>query len=613
MNITITKPIFLIIISFLFSISLSGQSFEIDNLKYSVNNDETSVSVTGHSFTITNSNINLTDVVIPEQVVNEGITYSVTKIGNSAFKNFSNLKSVTFPESITEIDHYAFQGCSFVVELELPESLVSVGAGAFASMRRLKTIRLPESIKKFYGAVFDCCKELTEVSLPSGLKVVPLNTFFRCDNLTTVSLPADVEYVHPEFAHECSSMKNVFIDDKNLKYKNIDGALYDKSGDSLLYMPALNEKMSIAEGTKVITEKAFINCTTMTDLNIPASVIKISDSSFSDCRNLINIFVNKNNSVFTDLKGVLYSKDQTIIYVYPRKKEGKYSIYDKVTKINGYAFYGATLLEEIEIPSSTISIGSAAFHYCKSLKNVILPDNITSIGANAFKQCSGLEKIVLPKNLSSVAVQMFQYCENLCEVVYPENLKKIEHDAFYQCESLVSVNIPEGTTLIDYRAFKGCTALKTLILPSTLKTIGTSAFDNMTSLEEVYCYNPDPVTYSDKQFFIASDISKAQLYIPYGSGTAYGKDICWSGFGKITEMENVEITSLNSLTGEQTSVYVSGGYIHIENISSEVNIYDITGQLIENVSGDKSEARIKLPKRGVYIVKGNKYSGKIIY
>ena len=612
MSITITKPL-LIIISFLFFKSLSGQNFEIDNLKYSINNDEITVSVSGHSFTITNSNVNLTDVVIPEQVSNEGKTYLVTKIGNSAFKNFVNLKSVTFPESITEIEHYAFQGCSFVEEMELPKYLVSVGAGAFARMNRLKTIKLPDSIEKFYGAVFDCCKELTEVSLPSGLKTVPLNTFFRCYKLTTVNLPANVEYVHPEFAIECSSMTNIFIDESNLKYKNIDGALYDKSGDSLLYMPALNEKVNIAEGTKVITKYALSNCITQTNINIPASLIKISDSSFSECRNLDNIFVNKNNTVFTDLKGVLYSKDQTIIYVYPRKKEGKYSIYDKVTKINGYAFYGATLLEDIEIPSATVSIGYAAFHYCLSLKSVVLPDNITSIGTNAFNQCSELEKVVLPKNLSIIAVQMFQFCQKLSEVVYPENLKKIERDAFFQCKSLVSGNIPEGTTFIDYRAFKGCSALKTLSLPSSLKTIGMSAFDEMSSLEEVYCYNPIPVTYTDKQFFTVSDISNAQLYIPYGSKTAYEEDMCWSAFGKITEMEDPEITSLNSLSDNLFDVSISDGYLKIENITSCIAIYDIAGQLIENITSNKSEARIKLPKRGVYIIRGNKYSKKIIY
>ena len=51
------------------------------------------------------------DVVIPEIIKYEDVTYSVTSIGNYAFEKCSGLTSVTIPNSVTSIGNYAFYGC----------------------------------------------------------------------------------------------------------------------------------------------------------------------------------------------------------------------------------------------------------------------------------------------------------------------------------------------------------------------------------------------------------------------------------------------------------------------------------------------------------------------
>ena len=52
---------------------------------------------------------NLSTVVIPSTVVNNGTTYTVTSIGNSAFSDCTSLTSVEIPNSVTSIGNYAFQ------------------------------------------------------------------------------------------------------------------------------------------------------------------------------------------------------------------------------------------------------------------------------------------------------------------------------------------------------------------------------------------------------------------------------------------------------------------------------------------------------------------------
>ena len=48
------------------------------------------------------------NIIIPEKVTYNGIEYTVTSIGRSAFSNCSSLTSITIPNSVTEIGGAAF-------------------------------------------------------------------------------------------------------------------------------------------------------------------------------------------------------------------------------------------------------------------------------------------------------------------------------------------------------------------------------------------------------------------------------------------------------------------------------------------------------------------------
>ena len=80
-------------------ISASAIKFTVDGVRYSVNDDNTTVTVAGYP-SDSKPTGNLT---IPESVTYGDISYPVTSIGDEAFCDCSGLTSVTIPNSVTSI------------------------------------------------------------------------------------------------------------------------------------------------------------------------------------------------------------------------------------------------------------------------------------------------------------------------------------------------------------------------------------------------------------------------------------------------------------------------------------------------------------------------------
>ena len=77
--------------------ALAADSFTVDGLTYSVNNDGTSVTLTDADASRSG------EITVPETVTNGAKSYAVTKIGARAFYQKTKMTGVTLPESLVGV------------------------------------------------------------------------------------------------------------------------------------------------------------------------------------------------------------------------------------------------------------------------------------------------------------------------------------------------------------------------------------------------------------------------------------------------------------------------------------------------------------------------------
>lgn len=112
-----------------------------------------------------------------------------------------------------------------------------------------------------------------------------------------------------------------------------------------------------------IAEKAFWGNDFLIAVHIPDTVAFIGDLAFAGCKSLALFSVDENNSAYQAIDGVLYSKDQSALILYPPKHASTtVSIDPLTTEIKEMAFYHCAYLKHLSYSGSpsqweSISVG----------------------------------------------------------------------------------------------------------------------------------------------------------------------------------------------------------------------------------------------------------------
>lgn len=413
----------------------------------------------------------------------------ITSIGANAFKDNINIISVNIPNSITSFGESAFYGCTSLTSITIPDSVTSIGASTFRNCSGLTSIIIPDSITYIGAYAFENCSNLTSVTLEpkdgwiwtTYSNAAGTTGAYKLSATSLSSTSTAATYLKSTYASkywifaEAPATSLAFTSNGNgTCYVSGMGTYEDNS----IEIPNISPDGDTVTG---IGTDAFKNKTAITGVIIPDSVTTIDASAFAGCSSLATISVSSSNTSYKAESNVLYSKDGTILVLYPAAKTAtSFTLPNAVTTIGDYAFYANKKLSSISTNTSRSlnCIGNYAFYNSTSITQLPTPKTggYSSIGNYAFYQCSKLKPASSWPSITTIGDYAFYKCTSIQGDIYNiTGLQTIGNYAFSGCTGLTSVTIRRGVTSVGDYAFSSCTGVTSISIASTNDGSSTSS------------------------------------------------------------------------------------------------------------------------------------------
>ena len=186
-----------------------AHDFEADSIYYKITGNCTvAVSCKGDNYWSYSDEYNGC-VVIPESVVCDGVTYSVTGIWEYAFSDCSGLTAVEIPNSVTTIGNRAFASCKSLASVVIPGSVTSIEEGAFVECSALASVEIPNSVTSIEKFTFAECSALTNIEIPNSITSIGNEAFYECSGLTAVVIPNSVTSIGYHAFNDCPAIASI--------------------------------------------------------------------------------------------------------------------------------------------------------------------------------------------------------------------------------------------------------------------------------------------------------------------------------------------------------------------------------------------------------------------
>ena len=294
------------------------------------------------------------DVVIPETVTYEDISYKVTTIKEKAFAGCS-LNSIEIPSSITKIAAEAFSNGSVTsVKIKDLAAWCNISFGSY-----FQTNPLSKASRLFLND-----EEIHDLVIPDGVKTIGDWQFYNFQGFTSVKIPSSVTSTGKECFAYCTGIKTIEIGD------NTSQEAATVLGRRSFYYCENTDSIFLGNNIVEIGAESFYNVKGVSNVVIPNSVKRMGTHVFCGCVNLESVQLSEN------IKSI------------------------------EWASFAGTNLKEIVIPDGVEYLGDSAFEGCKNLTSVKLPSSLTKIDWCVFQNCDSLTSIEIPDKTHTIYIYM---------------------------------------------------------------------------------------------------------------------------------------------------------------------------------------------------------------
>ncbi|MDU7331132.1 MAG: leucine-rich repeat protein, partial [Finegoldia magna] len=445
-----------------------GENGEVNNLDV----DGNEIKKLGEDF----HQLDIESVEIPE-----GYTY----IGQDAFEENSNIKSVNLPKTITKISDYAFAHLSLKT-IKLPDNLEFLGDQVFFDNQIEGKLILPKNLTNLGERAFKS-NQITELEFNCEKLEIIKEQAFQDNKIKQVKLPDSVKKIEVGAfsgnpGDENYALKVVLLSKGSVDNKDsssiVNPTEEDKTTSVDVDSSKWDEKDFVFDKGKVLGFSSIgkLKVRENKNLVIPEKngkyvVDEIGDDAFRNV-NFENSSLNK-----YDLKSVKLPK--TV------KKIGKFAFQSnyltefeapEALKIIGDGAFMNNKIEMLELGENTEIIGSSAFHINKLFSIVIYP-NVREIGISAFRNNDAQNVMFMGDKVEKIGEMAF--CNNKIselDLSLLTKLKEISVQTFYK-NSITKVTMPENLESVREEAFR-YNNLKEIDFSNNIKEIRFNAFDD---------------------------------------------------------------------------------------------------------------------------------------
>lgn len=442
-----------LIIGLIVQSALLQASTLIDGLYYDLDTSNRTATVTYEVDGAGNYASLSANVKIPENVVYNGVTFTVTKIADKAFANCTVMESISISGTVAQVGN--LQWWKYKMDSsELP----------FYNCTSLKRVRFEDGVQPIvlgshnYGGTSPSQDYL---AYNKGLfSSCPLEEVYVGRNITYLE---NVDYsfeANPQYYGY-----SAFYNQPKLAKITISPSV-TKIAPYLFYK---NVAITMTELPKVkeIGRSAFEECSKLTTLNLGQALEIVGDCAFQNCTNVTKL-------------------------TFP----------DATTAIGSSAFARCSSVTEITVGQGLKSVGDNSFFDCGSFTALVLPDKFTTMGGSAFEGCRKLTNAKLGQSLTSVPERAFKNCIALSEMNLPATVKSIGDQAFYNDSTIAVVTMREGLETIGNEVFWNNSGVRSFVIPGTVQTIGTNSFYG--------CTNTSTLRFKDGDGILTIDTKKTR-------------------------------------------------------------------------------------------------------